>query len=1157
MVNDNPRRALILMVTVIMLIPGLSMALPGGDDIADGNTPGPVDAGTRGDGEGMEPISVTLDRYEDRFNAILPWPTNRTFYSLKWRPEGDYALAVGSGGSLYKVVGNEITRIETGTSEALYDVAWTSDGSEAIIVGNHSALFTWDAAAEDLTQIELTIDQRFLGAAWDPTDTYAMIVGNSGFLGRWNGTGVMSIPTGFADFLYRIVWRPGGDYALAVGDSGLLLKVNTTDIVNTTRLDFNWGLWRLDWAASGDYALISGKNYAFVTPKALVVRYNATDTFDQIPVPGDPTAGLRGVDFDFTGEKAIIVGENSTVLQWDGGVLTSVVTPEDRTMRGCAWEPATAAPERSFLVVGNRGLVWRNDEASWANISYDPKKYNYAIAWRPQGDYGLVVGEGGFMAKVSPSGGMDIDSGVSRDLFDVDWSSDGTYALACGGGGTVLRYNHGASAASTIRTGVAALHGISIKPGTNEALAVGDQGHVWHFSMGIWTDKPALGDQRNLRDVAWRPDAKFAIIVGVSGAVLNFTGTGLATSFTPQPLTFAPFFSVAWNKDGTQAMAVGGQDPTSSLDTIWVYDNNDWLQVDSSEDVPFYGCAFTADGQVGVAFGAPDVIVKFSTAVGEGFRSTFQSPYTWISRGCMHPTGRAVYFAGSNGYAYRMDVSEFPNSPPVVAIASPGTGSKHDLGEMVELSANGSWDADGDELTYTWISNVSGHLASGSVAHVAFDDVGWHHIDLFVDDGKGHNVTDFVIIKIEVPNYPPVAVINSPAEGSTFTNEDVIVFDGNGSYDPNGEAITYQWVSDLSGDLGYEERIESVLRVGEHKIVLWVEDELGLRSSETVNITVVQANRPPIVYITSPEAGDRFDPEEVIELNASYSFDPDGDPLTFVWTDDVSGDLGSGAILMVTLSVGHHMITVTVDDGEYTVASDVNITVEEPPNLPPEITLTSPPSNSTLKGTVTVTGLASDPEGEPVTVTYAFRTRDEWYNATMEGSTWSFIWDTTADLNGQYSVFVKADDGVNTNEIWTQYFVDNLPVENTPPTVDLVSPEEGTVKGGVRLEGLAFDADGDTIERVEVRFDSGLWQMATGGNAWFFEWDTDKTPNGPVVVSIRAYDGQDYSDIEQYNFSVNNPDTDPAPGISLVVWVMAIMVIVIVVVAVGVWYMRR
>jgi hypothetical protein len=130
-------------------------------------------------------------------------------------------------------------------------------------------------------------------------------------------------------------------------------------------------------------------------------------------------------------------------------------------------------------------------------------------------------------------------------------------------------------------------------------------------------------------------------------------------------------------------------------------------------------------------------------------------------------------------------------------------------------------------------------------------------------------------------------------------------------------------------------------------------------------------------------------------------------------------------------------------------------------------------------------------------------------------------------------------------------------VENTPPTVELVSPDEGPAKGMVLLEGLASDADGDTIERVEVRFDSGLWQMATGGNAWYYEWDTTKTPDGPVVVSIRAYDGQDHSDVQQYDFSVKNPDTEPTPGTDPMIWVLAIVVIVIVAVVVWVMYVRR
>jgi hypothetical protein len=524
----------------------------------------------------------------------------------------------------------------------------------------------------------------------------------------------------------------------------------------------------------------------------------------------------------------------------------------------------------------------------------------------------------------------------------------------------------------------------------------------------------------------------------------------------------------------------------------------------------------------------------------------------------MHPTGRAVYFVGSNGYAYRMDVGEFENSPPVAAIESPRTGSNHEIGAKVELSANGSWDADDDVLTFTWVSNISGPLAHDKVAQVVFEDPGWHRITLYVDDGMAHNVTEFVIIKLEVPNFPPVPVINSPLERQTFTNEDVIVFDGNGSYDPNGDNITYHWLSDLSGDIGYEEHVESLLRVGNHQIWLVVEDPEEAKGRESVNITVTQANRPPIVYITAPIEGQRYTPGEEVELNASYSFDPDDDPLTFVWESDVDGILGNVVALKVLLSEGPHLLSVTGDDGRgLSSTAVVNITVEPPENLPPVLTLSSPPSDTNVDGVVTVTGTANDPEGDPVTVRYAIATKDNWQDADQEGNGWSFEWDTTVLSNSQYSVFIEADDGVHTTEIFATYFVDNAPPENTPPTVALDSPEPGKAKGLVSLRGLASDPDGDPITKVEVRFDSGLWQPATGTNIWSYQWETTEAPNGPVIVTIRAYDGEDWSEYMSYDFEVANEDVDPQDGTDWTLWVLVLVVLAIVVIAGWFLYSRR
>jgi hypothetical protein len=235
----------------------------------------------------------------------------------------------------------------------------------------------------------------------------------------------------------------------------------------------------------------------------------------------------------------------------------------------------------------------------------------------------------------------------------------------------------------------------------------------------------------------------------------------------------------------------------------------------------------------------------------------------------------------------------------------------------------------------------------------------------------------------------------------------------------------------------------------------------------------------------------------------------------------------------------------------------VNVTVEPPENMPPIITLTSPESNSSVSGSVTVTGLASDPDDDTVIVRYAISMPDGWQDTAQEGNTWSFSWDTTTLTNGQYSVFVEADDGEHTTRIFAQYFVDNAPPENQPPQVDLDSPDPGRASGLVSLRGLASDPDGDPITKVEVRFDAGLWQPATGTHIWSYLWDTKETPNGPVTVTVRAYDGEDWSEYMTYEFQVANEDTDTTDGGDTMLYVLIVVIVVILAIAGWFLYSRR
>jgi len=97
--------------------------------------------------------------------------------------------------------------------------------------------------------------------------------------------------------------------------------------------------------------------------------------------------------------------------------------------------------------------------------------------------------------------------------------------------------------------------------------------------------------------------------------------------------------------------------------------------------------------------------------------------------------------------------------------------------------------------------------------------------------------------------------------------------------------------------------------------------------TDTVTITVVE-NEPPIA-----DAG----PDQIVEqtslagaevtLNASGSYDPYDDPLTYDWT--WTDGSATGVSPTVVFPPGTTTVTLTVDDGQYTDTDTVDITVQD------------------------------------------------------------------------------------------------------------------------------------------------------------------------------------------------------------------------------------
>ncbi|MGH9800627.1 MAG: IPT/TIG domain-containing protein [Blastocatellia bacterium] len=133
------------------------------------------------------------------------------------------------------------------------------------------------------------------------------------------------------------------------------------------------------------------------------------------------------------------------------------------------------------------------------------------------------------------------------------------------------------------------------------------------------------------------------------------------------------------------------------------------------------------------------------------------------------------------------------------------------------------------------------------------------------------------------------------------------------------------------------------------------------------------ANRAPVAVantlatpITAPD-----DTGATIALDGSASSDPDGDALSYSWTDQ-GIPIATTAVANVKLPIGNHLIALTVSDGKgginSTVAQSVTINAPAPPTTVLAVDSLSPSSGKRgVSLTITVNGSGFVP-GATVTI---------------------------------------------------------------------------------------------------------------------------------------------------------------------------------------------
>ncbi len=206
-----------------------------------------------------------------------------------------------------------------------------------------------------------------------------------------------------------------------------------------------------------------------------------------------------------------------------------------------------------------------------------------------------------------------------------------------------------------------------------------------------------------------------------------------------------------------------------------------------------------------------------------------------------------------------------PNNEPTLttALFSPNEGTRQDEFTFTIIYTDG--EDDRPTLSYIYIDGTPNIMTSEGGDYsmgVTFRyrttlDLGPHVVHYVFSDGS-HEVRYPAVGEVDGPvvaNLAPNAVIASPANDLRFTPDDYITFSALGSEDPEDDALSYEWTSDIDGHLSLLQVTDKRLSEGDHVITLKVTDEHGAEHTASISVEVRPYEAEPYLvdYVKIPQ----------------------------------------------------------------------------------------------------------------------------------------------------------------------------------------------------------------------------------------------------------------------------------------------------------------
>ena len=301
--------------------------------------------------------------------------------------------------TIYHHADGRFERVETGQGRPLRWAAWRPDGAYALLCGNRGSVLTFDGGS--FRSLPAGTVQNLRGAAWAADGKTALLCGNRGTVLAYQGEAFTGLESPTGENLRRVAWHPAEAWALIVGNGGAVLRYERDGQGWQDRLwpipgDRAHTLRAIAFRPDGAYALVgayASRWAGYPRPHAL---YRCEGRYLQGMLATDDEDDFVAIDWRADTGEALIAGY--------------------------AWRPegATAAPVNKLLTFDRSGFTYQKVECGG---------YLWGAGWRPQGDYALLVGQGGTVLRYDGDQIEQLDSGTNDNLVGPFWKPDGSIAL--------------------------------------------------------------------------------------------------------------------------------------------------------------------------------------------------------------------------------------------------------------------------------------------------------------------------------------------------------------------------------------------------------------------------------------------------------------------------------------------------------------------------------------------------------------------------------------------------------------------------------------------------------------------------------------------------------------------------------------------------------